>query len=218
VNTKLVQPGDRPTSLLDLADPRWKGRIAMAVPLYGTTASQASCLCDVLGPAKAKEYYKSLKANGVHLAPGNKQVAEWVGQGHSPAGSPVVLGVTDTDDAMGEVQAGNPVAIIFPDQNAAKDSRMGTLFLPNTLCIIKGCPNPEGARKLVDFLLSPEIEKALAEGESHQLPLNPEVKTKLPDALAAAKDAKEMQVDWDAAAEHWEEMQSFLVETGFAGQ
>jgi iron(III) transport system substrate-binding protein len=210
VNMKLVPENDRPRSLLDLTDPRWRGRVAMAVPLYGTTATQAACLFDVLGPEKAREYYRGLKANGVQLAPGNKQVAEWVGEGQSPTGGAVVVGVTDTDDAMAEVEKGRPVTILFPDQETPKDGRLGTLFLPNTLGILKGCPNPEGARKLIDFLLSPEIETALAEGESHQLPLNPEVKAKLPPALAPAKDAKPMRVDWDKAAEHWEEAAKFL--------
>jgi iron(III) transport system substrate-binding protein len=210
VNTKLVPEKERPRSLLDLADPRWRGRIAMAVPLYGTTASQAACLFDVLGPDKAKEYYRALKANGISLAPGNKQVAEWVGQGQSPAGSTIAVGITDTDDSMDEVDKGRPVSIIFPDRDAAADSRLGTLFLPNTLCIIKNCPNPDGARKLVDFLLSPAIEKALAEGESHQFPVNPQVTAELPSALAGAKDAKPMRVDWERAADCWEESQKFM--------
>jgi iron(III) transport system substrate-binding protein len=210
INTKLVAEKDRPRSLLDLADPRWRGRLAMAVPLYGTTASQAACLFDVLGPDKAKDYYRSLKSNGVQLAPGNKQVAEWVGQGQAPAGATIAVGVTDTDDAMDEVQKGRPVEIVFPDRDAPADSRLGTLFLPNTLCIIKGCPNPSGARKLVDFLLSPEIERALAEGESHQLPVNPDVKAELPAALRAAAEAKPMRVDWNKAAECWQQSQDFL--------
>ncbi len=210
VNTQLVPEKDRPHSLLDLADPRWRGRLAMAVPLYGTTATQAACLFAVLGPDKAREYYLALKANGVQLAPGNKQAAEWVGQGRAPAGAAIAVGVTDTDDAMAEVEAGRPVEIIFPDRDAPADGRLGTLFLPNTLCILKGCPNPAGARKLVDFLLSAPVESALAEGESHQLPVNPEVKAKLPPALAPAKGARPMRVDWEKAAEHWEEAQAFL--------
>jgi iron(III) transport system substrate-binding protein len=122
----------------------------------------------------------------------------------------VAVGVTDTDDAMAEVEAGRPVQILFPDQDAPETSRLGTMFLPNTLCIIKGGPNPDGAKKLVDFLLGPAVETALAEGESHQLPLNPEVTAKLPPALSAAKNAKAMRVDWNGAADHWEEAQKFL--------
>src|SRR5947207_4902986 len=135
----------------------------MARPLFGTSATQGACLFAVLGTDKAKDYYRGLKANGVQVAPGNKQVAEWVGQGRTPGGQVVSVGVTDTDDTLEEVEAGRPVAMIFPDRDRPKDSPMGTLFIPNTLCILKGSPNPDGARKLVDYLLSPEVEGRLAE-------------------------------------------------------
>ena len=49
VNTKLVGKRDRPTSILDLADPKWRGRTAMAKPLFGTTATHAACLFAVWG-------------------------------------------------------------------------------------------------------------------------------------------------------------------------
>jgi ABC-type Fe3+ transport system substrate-binding protein len=48
-------------------------------------------------------------------------------------------------------------------------TRMGTLFIPNTLCIIRGGPNPENARRLLDYLLTPEIEIRLAREASAQL-------------------------------------------------
>jgi iron(III) transport system substrate-binding protein len=214
VNTELVPEKDRPRSLFDLTDPRWRGRVVMAVPLYGTTATQASCLAAVLGMPKAKEYYLGLKANGVQLAPGNKQVAEWVGAGRTPAGAVAAVGVADTDDAIAEVAAGHPVEIIFPDQNSP-DEKLGTLFLPNTLCILKGCPHPEAARKLVDYLLTDEVSVKLAESEGRQFPPRSLVEqgalqVKLPPALAPWKSAKRMQVSWSSAADQWEEMQKFL--------
>jgi iron(III) transport system substrate-binding protein len=211
VNTKLVKEEERPRSLLDLTQPRWKGEVVMAQPQYGTTATQAACLFEVLGPDKAKEYYRALKANGLQLSPGNKQAAEWVGQGHTPAGEVVAVGLTDTDDAMEELHDNHDVAIIFPDRNT-KEGRMGTLYIPNTVAIIKGCPNPEGARKLADFLLSPEVETKLAEGSSHQIPLNPNVKATLPAPYVKPtdKDAHPMQVDFAKAADLWEETQKFL--------
>ncbi len=210
VNTDLVKEDERPKSLLDLTDPRWKGRLVMAKPLFGTTATQGACLFSVLGSDKAKDYYRGLKANGIQIAPGNKQVAEWVGQGRTPEGQKVVVGVTDTDDTLEEIEAGHHVAMIFPDRDAPKNGKMGTLFIPNTLCILKGSPNPDGARKLVDYLLSPEVEKWLAEANSHQIPLNPEVKAKLPPAMEPAAGAKPMEVDFDKAAAAWDEAYDFL--------
>lgn len=212
VNTHLVGDKERPRSLLDLADPRWRGRVVMAKPQFGTSATQAACLFEVLGPERDKEYYRGLKANGIQLAPGNKQVAEWVGQGRTPTGQPAAVGVTDTDDAMAEVQAGHDVTIIFPDREKPASGRLGTLFIPNTLMIIKGGPNPEGARKLLDYLLSPEVEARLAESDSHQIPLNPEVKAKLPPQIETPTTAQAMQVDFARAADLFDEARRFLID------
>ena len=204
VNTNLVKEADQPRSLLDLPLPRWKGKVAMAKPQFGTSATQAACLFEVLGPEKARRFYLGLRDNEVHIVPGNKQVAEGVGQGQ------FAVGMTDTDDAIAEVEAGRPVRIIFPDRDGTKGSRMGTLFLPNTVAMIRGCPNPEGARKLIDYLLSPEVEAKLAETESHQIPLNPQVKARLPKEIERPEAVKTMNVDFEKAADFWDEAQTFL--------
>jgi iron(III) transport system substrate-binding protein len=203
VNTKLVPEGERPRSLLELADPRWKDKVAVAKPQFGTTATQAACLFEVLGPEKAKEFYRGLRANARILA-GNKPVAEAVGAGV------VAVGMTDTDDAIAEVREGKPVVIVFPDADRPKGDRMGTLFIPNTVAVIRGCPHPEGARRLVDYLLSAAVEKRLAESASCQIPLNPEVHAALPKEIRTPRDVKAMDVDFDKAADLWDEVQEFL--------
>jgi iron(III) transport system substrate-binding protein len=210
VNTRLVAEKERPRSLLDLTDARWKGRVVMARPQFGTSATQAACLFEVLGGERARKYYRDLKANEVQIAPGNKPVAEWVGQGRTPLGQVVSVGVTDTDDAMAEVRAGHDVAIVYPDRDAPADGRLGTLFIPNTVAIIKGGPNSDGARRLVDYLLSAEVEKRLAESESCQVPLNPEVKATLPPQIETPGRGRVMRVDFGKAAELWDEVQTFV--------
>jgi iron(III) transport system substrate-binding protein len=210
VNTKLVPESDRPRSLLDLTDPRWRGKVVMAKPQFGTAATQAACLFAVLGEERAKTFYRDLNKNDLHIAPGNKDVAVWVGQGKTPTGQTAAVGLTDTDDAMEEVTAGHPVAIVFPDSDRKAKSSLGTLFIPNTLCIPRGCPNLEGAKKLVDFLLSATVEKRLAEGPSAQIPLNPQVKAKLPPQIETPATVKAMEVDWNKAAQAWNDVQTFL--------
>jgi iron(III) transport system substrate-binding protein len=206
VNTRLVKEADRPRSLLDLADPRWRGRAAMARPQFGTSATQAACLFEVLGADNARRYYRDLKANGVQVVPGNKQVADAVGRGEA------AVGVTDTDDALDAMKHNPDVAMIFPDRDRPDGEKMGTLFIPNTVAIIKGSPNPDGARKLVDYLLSPEVEKKLAESDSHQVPLNPQVKATLPKGMETPRTVKVMQVDFDQAGKLWDEVQRFLID------
>src|SRR5438270_12084300 len=53
INTNQVRQADRPRSLLEVTDPRWKGRVAMAKPQLGTSGTQAACRVEVLGSGRA---------------------------------------------------------------------------------------------------------------------------------------------------------------------
>jgi iron(III) transport system substrate-binding protein len=205
VNTRQVPETARPRGLHDLLDPAWRGKTAIAKPLFGTTATHAACLFAAWGPEPARTYFSALKANGVQVLSGNKQVAQAVGSGQA------ALGLTDTDDAMGEIAAGSPVAIIYPDREAGQ---LGTLFIPNTLAIIKEAPHPAAAQALADHLLSPEVEAALAEGPSAQIPLLRT--TKAPARVETPHTVHAMEVDFEAAARLWDEAARFLADT-FAG-
>lgn len=194
-----VPAADRPRSIRDLTDPKWKGRAAIAKPLFGTTATHAACLFALWGDEQAKEFFQKVKANDIKILSGNKQVAEAVSSGQ------VAFGLTDTDDALVEIDEGMPVAIIYPDQ---EEGGLGTLLIPNTLGIIKNCPHPEEARRLVDYLLAPEIEARLAAGRSGQIPLNPSVKP--PQRLGLPEKLRAMEIDFRAAASKWDTAAAFL--------
>jgi iron(III) transport system substrate-binding protein len=199
VNTDLVAEADRPKSIEDLTAERWRGQIGMAKPLFGTTATHAACLFAYWGDERAEDYFERLKANDVRIMSGNRQVAQAV------AGGQLAFGLTDTDDAIGELEAGKPLAIVYPDQ---QEDGVGTLFIPNTLAILKNCPHPAAARKLVDYLLSPAVEAKLAEGPSAQIPLNPAVEAKT--RIETPKTVRAMQVDFKAAAAKWDQAAKFL--------
>ena len=199
VNTGLVPDNQRPTSIQDLADPKWRGKTGIAKPLFGTTATHAACLFAAWGEEKAKMYFLALKANDVQIMSGNKQVAQSVASGQ------LAFGITDTDDAMIEKEKGAPVTIVYPDR---EPHQLGTLFIPNTLSIIKGCPHPEQARKLVDYLLQPAVEAKLAAGASAQIPLNPN--TQAAARVETPKTVKAMPVDFDAAVKMWDRAAEFI--------
>jgi len=201
VNTDTLSPDQYPQSILDLVDSRWKDRCGVAKPLFGTTASHAACLFAHWGDRHAEEFFVKLRENA-RVESGNKQVALAV------AGGQLAFGLTDTDDAIIELEGGQPVAIVYPDQG---EDEMGTLFIPNALAVIKGSPHQAAARTLVDFLLSPQTETRLAKGRSAQIPLGKKVETA--PRVETPRTIRAMQVNFAEAAAHWDHAAQFLKKT-----
>jgi iron(III) transport system substrate-binding protein len=205
VNTEKMAEADRPKGIADLLDPRWKGKIAIAKPLFGTTATHATCLFAAWGDEKARAFFSDLKKNEVQVVSGNKQVATAVGSGQA------LFGLTDTDDAIGEVDAGRPVVIVFPDRGK---NDLGTLFIPNVVSIPKGAPHQSQGEALGNALLGPEAEGKLATGPSAQIPLNR--KTKVPARIETPRTVHAMPADFEAAARIWDQVAAYLA-SEFAG-
>jgi iron(III) transport system substrate-binding protein len=201
VNTKLVKEDERPKSIYDLADPKWKGKVGIARPIAGTTATHAACLFAAWGEERAKHFFRSLKGNDIKIMGGNKQVAQACAAGQ------IAFGLTDTDDAIIEWERASPVTIVYPDR---QPDQLGTLFIPNTLAIIKGCRHPDIARALVTFLLSPAVEGQLALCPSAQIPLNPAVT--IQPRVETPKTVKAMPIDFSAAAQAWDAAARFIEE------
>ena len=201
VNTQLVPEQDRPQSIRDLIDPKWKGRVGIAKPLFGTTATHAAVLFAHWGDEKARQFFLQLQENAQVLS-GNKQVALAVGRGE------LAFGLTDTDDAIIEKENGQSVEIIYPDQ---EEGGLGALFIPNTLAMIQGAPNTQAARRLVDYLLSAEVEAQLAAGPSAQFPLNSAVSSRC--RAAPPQPLRHMAVDFPAATAAWDSAAVFLRDT-----
>lgn len=194
INTKLIpDPADYPTSIADLSDSKWKKNCAMARPLFGTTATHFAALRELEGREATLDRLQKIQKNAVILS-GNKQVALAVAAGR------VAWGLTDTDDAIIEKDSGEPVAIVFPDQ--APD-QWGTLRIPNTIAVLKNAPHVVAGGQLADYLISPETEDRLAMGNSSQLPIHRG--SKFPPRVLPADPVRWMRVDFEAAAEGWDE-------------
>jgi len=120
VNTQRLADRPVPSSIQDLVDPRWKGQVGVAKPLFGTTSTHAACLFARWGRPRAQAFFRQLRENA-RILPGNRQVAQAV------AGNQLCFGLTDTDDALLELNRGMPVQIVYPDQGP---DGLGTLFIP----------------------------------------------------------------------------------------
>jgi iron(III) transport system substrate-binding protein len=188
-----------PDSIYSMADPYWKDKFALANPLFGTTSFHIAALFTVWGNEKAKQFLKKITENGLKLAASNGEVAKWVSIGK------VTFGFVDTDDAFSMIKEGYPVEIVFPDQ---KERQIGTLFIPNAVAMIKGAPHPETAKKMIDFLLSPEAEEMLAKEECRQIPLNPD--TQRPEDIPDISKIKTIDINYQSVAKKMEEILPFL--------
>ncbi len=200
VNTEQVPKTDYPTSVMDLAAPQWKDQAGIAKPLFGTTATHAAVLFDCLGTEAAEEFFTKVNQNALVLS-GNKQVAMAVARGQ------LKWGLTDTDDAMIEIEKGLPVEIVYPDQAA---EQLGTLFIPNCVAIIKGSPHQDAAQKLVEFLLTAPVETALAAGPSAQIPMRENLQEST--RVLTPADVKALPADFPSAAMKWDIAAKFLSE------
>lgn len=196
-NTNLVNTDEKPLSIFDLAKPKWRGQVAMANPLFGTTSIHMAALFIILGDEKAKKFLNDLKANGVKIVSSNGEVKRLVARGE------VKMGITDTDDANVAIKEGSPVKVVFPDQTS-----IGTLIMPNMVCLIKNSPNQENGKKLIDYLLSKEVEKSLAWAACAQMPLRYDVRT--PADVLTIDAIKGMDVDYHDVAKKLEEVGEFL--------
>lgn len=161
VNTEMVQT--YPDSLFDLLNETYDGdEIAIAYPMFGTSATHAAALYSVLGPEEGKRFYQNLADKGVRVVDGNSVVRDLVADGS------VSIGLTDTDDAYGALERGAPVKIIVPDQG---ENGIGTLVIPNTVALIKDAPHKEQGKHLIDYILSKEVEAELVESGWFQITL-----------------------------------------------
>lgn len=138
----------------------------MANPLFGTTATQVAAWWVNWGPERTQKFLEALKMNEVVITSGNAEARNLVASGQLP------LCLTDTDDAIGAILQGHPVRMVCPDQG---ENGEGTLLIPNTVALIKNAPHSEHAKRLIDFLLSPAVEKILAQSDAEQIPLRAEI-------------------------------------------
>ena len=186
-NRNLVAEDQKPTSIMDLLDPRFKGKACMANPLFGTTSMHAAALFAVLGEERAKAFFAGFAENGGKVLSSNGEVRRRVAAGE------FAVGVTDTDDANVARLEGKPVGVVYPDADG-----MGTLVVPNCAVLIAGGPHAEAGRRFIDYLLRPETERALAESEAAQMPLRSGVP--VPKEVPTIEQLKPMTVDYAALA------------------
>jgi iron(III) transport system substrate-binding protein len=186
-NNERLSAAEVPTSASALLNSQWKGKVAWADPRFGTTATHCGALLALLGEQRFqteilpwKSFFHQVRSNG--------EVARLVAEGVFP------LGLTDTDDVWRLKLEGDPIDAVPFDREGH-----GTLLIPNTVAILKGCPHPEAAKRFVQALLAPGVEEVLAFSTSRQIPARPGVP--MPEDLKGFGKVKTLEVGYEAIAQ-----------------
>jgi iron(III) transport system substrate-binding protein len=148
-NTNLLPADSAPRSLLELTNEFWHGKIALAFPQFGTTATHFHALRQLWGEAAWDQWCRGLAATKPVIVDGNSVVVSTVGRGDA------WIGLTDSDDIAAGQREGLPIV--------ALPMSAETLLIPNAVAIAAAAPNPEGARKLFEYLQTPAVAQRLVE-------------------------------------------------------
>jgi ABC-type Fe3+ transport system substrate-binding protein len=159
-NTKQVPADKVPKTYQDLLDPQWKGRMAWP---YATTGRYLFLISLRLawGEEKAMAYFKRLAEQKIiNFASGSaRTLVDRVVAGEYP----IAINIYAHHPLISAAK-GAPVnaQLMDPVPSAA-----------GTISLIKNAPHPNAAMLLMDFILSREGQKILADAE--YFPANPEV-------------------------------------------
>jgi iron(III) transport system substrate-binding protein len=167
-----VRADDLPRTWMELTHDRFRGRVVMADPRFGTTGGHLAAMKAYwdrsIMPGFYAAFLEGLAANEVWLHPGGN-----AGVVAAVAAAEADLGLTDTDDVWAAQAAGARVEMLFPRHDAQTGEGTGTLLVPNTVALVRGGRQRQQATLLLEFLLSEKVERMLAESVSRNLPLRP---------------------------------------------
>jgi iron(III) transport system substrate-binding protein len=130
----------------ELLDGKWKGKIVMSDPLpSGPGNSVMRLIWENLGPEKAAEYYKRLRAQLAAVDRDPRRLIEWVAQGRH------AIGVGANSSILEQLQKrGLAVGVMphFKDIGTHVGASSGTIMLMNK------APHPAAATVFINWLLS----------------------------------------------------------------
>lgn len=178
-------PAFAPDELRELADPRLRGKVAMARLDRRAGALLLGALELGYGERGASGWLDKLAANQPVLAESDAEVVARVEAGSAQ------VGLTDSLTA-GQAAGRGGLRIVFPDQEGK-----GCVAVPTALVVLPGAGTP--ARKFSAWLTGPTAEQVLVDRVVGLLPLR--AGATAPDGMLPAWKLSTLTLDWSALAE-----------------
>ncbi len=163
-----TRPDEVPDRWEDLGKARYASFVAIANPLFGTTRGHVAAMFALWGPERGRSFLSGLREGGALILDGNSATVRAVIDGRAR------FAVTDSDDVYAARRAGAALDFKMPDMVDG-----GTLLIPCSVGLIKGGREPVAGKKLVDYLISAEVERMLAQSESRNIPVRESLRREL---------------------------------------
>ena len=160
-NTEALPEAERPKSVFELVEPRWKGKVASP---NATNASWLGFVSEMRikeGDAVTRRWLRGMKRNGLAVLGSHTDVRNAVGSGEFE------LGLVNHYYVELEKREGSPVEAVYTDQ-APGD--FGVVINAASGGILKGTKHPREAKRLMDYLLQPEVQREFA-GRNFEYPV-----------------------------------------------
>jgi ABC-type Fe3+ transport system substrate-binding protein len=141
--------------LFKLLDPKWKGKIAVQDPIpSGTGNGVFRWLWHVLGPEKAKDFYRKIRAQAAAVDRDQRRQIEWIAQGKYP----LHLGPGTVMYQLEQRGLKFSVMPEFKDQGAYVTPGFGSAMLINR------APNANASKVFLNWLLTKDGQTAFCTG------------------------------------------------------
>ena len=164
-NPAKIQQAQLPASLLDLAKPEWKGKIAFA-PTDADFLPLVAAVAATKGDAGAVAWLKGLRANG-QVFDDDEGVVAAVERGAAATG---IINSYYLERQRAEVGADK----IHSAVHHFADGDIGALVNVSGAAVLKSSRNPAAAQRLVAFLVSKPVQQMVASGDiDFEYPLVP---------------------------------------------
>ncbi len=159
-NSELVDEADLPSSVLDMTDPTWSGRLGVA-PSNGSFQDFVTAMRITQGDDVTRTWLEGIAANDPVTFPGNSAIVAAVGRGEIDVG---LVNHYYNYSALAEDPTQPTLNHYFADDDP------GSLIIVTGAAPITGADNPDGAVELIEFLLSSQGQQYFAE-QTFEYPL-----------------------------------------------